>query len=221
MKKLMFMLLATLALTGCSGAAKENAEVSGGTSSTPKEVIENHEYVDLGLPSGLKWATCNIGAKKPTDLGDYFAWGETKTKSTYSESTYQHHDGEDYTDIGIDISGTQYDVARKEWGGTWRMPTKNDFVELMKNCDWQWTKLNGTDGYMVVSNTNGNKIFLPFTGYRKDGNSWINLGSEGHYWTASPDSWDSFAQCLLIKPGYINVTTQLRYMAFTVRPVSE
>ena len=101
------------------------------------------------------------------------------------------------------------------------MPTKKDFVELMKNCDWQLTELNGIGGYMVVSNTNGNKIFLPFTGYREDGNSWINLGREGHYWTALPGSWDSFAHCLYKKPGRFDVETEFRYRAFTVRPVSE
>ena len=96
--------------------------------------IAGHEYVDLGLPSGLKWATCNVGAEKPEDYGDYFAWGEIETKSEYTESNSLTH-GKQMDDISGDV---QYDVAAANWGDSWRMPTKDEMIELVSNCEWEW-----------------------------------------------------------------------------------
>lgn len=107
------------------------------------EVTENkingHEYVDLGLPSGLKWATCNVGANSPSEYGDYYAWGETTTKTSYTyenSKTYNKKIG----DIGGNAS---YDAARANWGGTWRMPTKEEFDELLNKCTCTWTTQGG------------------------------------------------------------------------------
>jgi hypothetical protein len=98
-----------------------------------------HAYVDLGL--SVKWATCNVGANSPWHYGDYYAWGETATKSTYTENSYvadiKNHE---------DINGTTFDVARIKWGGNWRMPTKTEFEELVDNCSWEWTTLGDAKG---------------------------------------------------------------------------
>lgn len=120
-----------------------------------------HEWVDLGLPSGVKWATSNVGASFPEEYGNYYAWGETCMKSEYTSkniSTYGKSIG--------DISGNaQYDVARKYWGGSWRMPTKSELQELEKKCSWKWTTQNEIKGCKVTG-PNGNSIFLPAAGHR-------------------------------------------------------
>ena len=108
---------------------------TGKPASQPKEktIKDGHEYVDLGLPSGLKWATCNVGASKPEDFGNYYAWGETSPKDEYTEdncSTYEKQIN--------DISGNaQYDAARANWGGKWRLPTKSEMQELRYKCTWE------------------------------------------------------------------------------------
>ena len=158
-------------------------------------LINGHEYVDLGLPSGLKWATCNVGAEKPEDYGDYFAWGETETKETYSWSTYKWCKGSDHsftkyctesTNGTVDnktVLDPEDDVAQVKWGGGWRMPTMADLDELMTNCKWKWTTQNGVKGFAVTGN-NGNVIFFPAAGFRW--NSKLDYaGSEGYYWTST------------------------------------
>ena len=156
------------------------------------------EYVDLGLPSGLKWATCNVGAITPEGYGDYFAWGETEPKTTYSWSTYKYHNGSYETitkyctkssDGTVDNKTTLEltdDAARVNWGGNWRMPTTAEQDELRdtSNCTWTWTTQNGVKGYKITSKKNGNSIFLPAAGYGNNDN--LNYaGSDGFYWSSS------------------------------------
>ena len=135
----------------------------------PKEktIKDGHEYVDLGLPSGLKWATCNIGARAPEASGDYFAWGEIKTKKSFSESGSLTYGKKKYS---IEIAGnSQLDAARANWGGSWRMPTKYECQELIDKCKWELVTVNcvnGVNGYKVTG-PNGNNIFLPATGFIK------------------------------------------------------
>ncbi len=142
---------------------------------------EGHEWVDLGMPSGLKWATCNVGASTMSDYGDYYAWGETGTKSTYSSDNCLAN-GKSWGDIGGDSSR---DAARANWGGSWRMPTKAEFQELKDNCTWIWTAQNGHVGYKITG-PNGNSIFLPAAGYRDEGA--LKCGGEyGYYFSSTPD----------------------------------
>ena len=187
------MLAMTMCFVACSSDDNEEK--------VPEEVKDpynGHEYVDLGLPSGLKWATCNVGATMPEECGDYYAWGETETKSIYDWSNYIHCNGSVTTltkyctdsKYGTvdnkDVLESSDDVAHVKWGGNWRMPTKAEIEELSdkNNCEWTWTTQNGVKGYQVTSTKNGNSIFLPVTGYR-DGSTLLDAGSKGYYWSNS------------------------------------
>ena len=193
---------------------------------------KGHEYVDLGLPSGLKWATMNVGASKPEEYGDYFAWGETQPKSSYSWSTYKWCNGSSTTLSKYNTSSsngtvdnkTQLDLAddaaRANWGGSWRMPTTEEYYELLEKCTWTWTSQNGVNGRKVTG-PNGNSIFLPAAGYRY-GASLYDVGSWGYYWSSSlfienPD----FAYPVYFDSSGIDWDGDWRYSGFSVRPVSE
>ncbi len=180
--------------------------------------VNGHEYVDLGLPSGLKWATCNVGANSPEETGNYYAWGETSPKSSYTESnstTYNRSMG----DIGGHFN---YDVACSDWGGSWRLPTLSDFYELQNECEWIWSSYYGVFGYIVKSKHNGKQIFLPVTGYM-DGEGLVSGG--GYYWSSTPNSnkhTESFFLVFSEKDGcWCSSVTDSRYDGMSVRPVSE
>lgn len=178
--------------------------------------------IDLGLPSGTKWACCNVGAQKPEDYGGYFAWGETTEKNRYYWDTYIHYDGSSSTchDIGKDIAGTQYDAATVNWGSPWVMPSKEQMKELQNNCTSEWTTENGVNGRRFTA-SNGASIFLPAAGDRYDDDYLDNAGSGGYYWSSTLcesytyDAWD-----FRFVSGY--VYTHLRNYRFygrSVRPV--
>ena len=155
--------------------------------------------IDLGLPSGTKWACCNVDASKPEEYGGYFAWGETEEKDYYDSSTYKYRElWKDGFYIGEedieDIAGTEYDVAHVKWGGNWTMPTLNQFDELVNTCSWYWTSLNGVIG-IVVAGLNGEAIFLPAGGSFCD-DQHLFVGEHGAYWLSkirslvnSGDAW--------------------------------
>ena len=155
-----------------------------------KQEHNGHEYVDLGL--SVKWANYNVGADKPEEYGDYFAWGEITTKTNYSSDnckTYGLTNSQLQTQGYIDGEGNltaQYDAAAANWGGNWRMPTKAEYDELLNNCTWTWTTQNSVNGCKVTSKTNGNSIFLPATGYYCDGAS-LYFPLCGYYWCSTPD----------------------------------
>ena len=179
-----------------------------------ENTINGYEYVDLGLPSGLLWATCNVGANSPEEYGDYFAWGETETKSEYTQANSLTY-GKSLNDIS---GNPQYDAATANWGGTWRMPTKNELNELINNCTWTWTTQNGVNGYNVEG-PNCNSIFLPAAGDRY-GASLNNAGNHGFYWSSTPqDYYDSYAYSLTFYSGYRNMTYPHRDRGRSVRPI--
>ncbi len=186
------ILLLLIIVIGCSGS-----DESG--------IIRGHEWVDLGLPSGLKWATCNVGATNPEDFGDYFAWGEITTKSTYTESNSSTYG----KTIG-DISGNAtYDAARANWGETWRMPTSTEIDELINNCIWEWTIQNGINGYKVIG-PNGNSIFFP------------TADSDCDCWSSTPlDGGTSNAYYFSCSWAFCGRFDSLRFHGHCVRPVSE
>ena len=183
-----------------------------------------HECVDLGL--SVKWATCNVGANKPEEYGDYFAWGETTEKGTYYKDncpTYGLTKSELQSQGYIDSEGNltpKYDAARANWGGNWRMPTKTEMQELKDRCTWTWTTQNGVNGYKVKG-PNGNSIFLPAAGCRHDG--WfINVGSRGFYWSSTPrESGSNSAYYLYFDSSHHRVNDYYRYYGLSVRPVLE
>lgn len=156
----------------------------------------NHAYVDLGLPSGTLWATCNVGAENPEDYGDYFAWGETETKSIYGWNTYQYCHGTGDTFIKycsnsaygyfsdtLTILNPKDDAASINWGSGWRMPTKAEWEELYNNTTVIWTTQNGVIGSLFTA-SNGNSLFLPAAG-RCSGSNLGLVGTGGYYWSGS------------------------------------
>ena len=184
----------------------------------PDGEIAGHYYVDLGLPSGVKWATCNVGASSPEDYGDYFAWGETSPKAEYSwENSVTN--GEQMSDISGDA---QYDAATANWGGSWRMPTKEQMEELVEHCEWEWTQVNGVNGAKVIG-PNGSCIFLPAAGFR-DGSSFFHDGYDGFYWSSTPYDYYydlNYAYNLYFITGDEDVNLSYRYYGLTVRPITE
>lgn len=203
-----------------------------------------HNYVDLGLPSGTLWATCNVGADKPEDYGGYYAWGETEEKSYYDWSTYKYCKGSlpiltkycnkssygynGFTDTGTVLESGD-DVAHVKWGGDWRMPTDAEWSELRSssNCTWTWygsgnTEFGGTAGYKVTSRKSGYEsdfIFLPASGYRYYG-SLYDVGSYGNYWSSSLyESGPDCAWNVDFGSGYYDRGRYGRVVGLSVRPV--
>lgn len=144
--------------------------------------------IDLGLPSGLKWANMNLGASSTTDYGDYFAWGETSTKTAFSMDNYKWYDTAKYrTTLDFDDGKTTLDAAddaaRMLLGEKWRMPNQKDFRELIQNCNCSWGKQGGVNGLIVKSKTNGNTIFFPSGGVKS---GYLTGALEiGRYWTSN------------------------------------
>lgn len=143
--------------------------------------IDGHEYVDLGLPSGLLWATCNVGAYKPYLSGKYFAWGEVKPKSSYTEENCLSYNKQ----IPYDISGLQtYDAATANWGKRWRTPTLEEFQELLDNCKIRYVTFR-KDKILIAEGKNGNIIRLPLSGTFDDTLEDLTVDEKvGVYWTS-------------------------------------
>lgn len=202
-------------------SCSENDDDEVGNTSHASDT-RGHDYVDLGLPSGLKWATMNLGAKSPEDYGDYFAWGETKKKDYYDWQSYKWctSDGtENHTRMTKYCSHSEYgtvdnkivlepndDAAHVVWGGDWRMPTREEMVELREKCTWEWTSLNRVNGYKVTG-PNGKSIFLPAASAMYKDIAAPLAGTNGDYWTSSvnPDfnsltHGDFIAFCLYTTP---------------------
>ena len=167
-------------------------------------LIGGHQYVDLGLPSGMLWATCNVGANNPSEYGEYFAWAEVSEKDDYSVESYKWckasvHSQKKYCTNKVyglvDNKSTldaADDAATVNWGSECRMPSYNEVKELMEVCSWIWTSdydNTGVAGY-VVTGSNGNSIFIPASGYRCDGNTYL-AGSYGYLWSSSLGSYSN------------------------------
>lgn len=212
-------------LFSCGGEKK--SEGSEKKQELPANPINGHEYIDLGLPSGVMWATCNVGATKPEDFGGRYAWGEIREKDEYGWETYKlcartattikkYCDNSDYGRVdNKTILDPEDDVAHVKWGGSWRMPTEADFDELRAKCKWKWTSVNGVYGYNVIG-PSGDSIFLPAT---------AQDNFNGYYWSASLCSSKNdeailfnFAQ---IDDRYCNDNTSSRQYGYCVRPVIE
>ncbi len=189
----------------------------------PSTLINGHKFVDLGLPSGLLWAETNIGASSASDVGDYFAWGETSPKSYYSWNTYKwgSNPSKYNSSDGKTTLDAADDAATVNWGAPCRMPDSSDFQELYNQCVWSWkSSYNGTSGYLVTG-LNGRTIFLPVSGYRK--NDDLYNGSKGCYWSRTANSsYADDARILYFYNDNIGTTNyNYRCRGFIVRPVAE
>lgn len=236
-----FMLIVTaMFVVGCTKPEDLINEVDNGGNG---EVVDDHVYVDLGLPSGLLWATCNVGANAPEEYGDYFSWGETQPKDIYDWPNYRYFSGSDNSLLFTKYCSESYwgyngfvdsltvlepsdDVATVNWGADWRMPTKEECRELYLNTTVIGdTTLNDVAGVFFIAG-NGNSIFLPTASYH-----WCDefcdqevYGYNGYYWTRtlgieSPEGW---ALCLYSDgSSYHFYMDQFgRYAGFSVRPVT-
>lgn len=169
-----------------------------------------YEYVDLGLPSGLKWATCNIGATSPEEYGLYFAWGEMVGYTGEQVPGVRAFTNNEYNagpaaSISADLTLAQ-DAAHANLGGNWRMPTKAEFQELIDNCDVVWTddyNVTGVTGRVFTSKINGNSVFFPVAGTCGDSGIY-GLGEIGYYWSTS---WNSS-----ISSWYFNINSYDQYI---------
>ena len=185
-------IMLTVALIGAAGCAKPDDQnnVDG--------TYKGHDYIDLGLPSGTMWATCNVGAESPDQYGDYFAWGETTPKATYNWSTYKYCKGDynqltkycsqfdfgfnGFTDDVVTLQPND-DAATANWGEGWSTPTYDQWVELLSKCSNTWTTRNGVNGCLFTAR-NGNSIFLPAGDSCNDEESRI-IGDSGSYWSST------------------------------------
>lgn len=212
------MLMAALMMAGChpeddpqNGGGNDNGGDNNGTNT--ETVIDGHAYVDLGLPSGTLWATCNIGAERPEEYGNYYAWGETEPKPTYDYWNYVHscyyvygmldyNDKFNYAKYCSDPAYAWHGVADTltileavddpavgNWGGGWHVPTLREMYELFENCTWSSTTLEGVRGLKVTA-SNGNSVFFPAAGYRLFQVLFEEENGMGYYWM-NQTFWDN------------------------------
>ncbi len=230
--KLFVMLLCGVMCAGFCACEKNESETLPEFVNVPTDTIKGHYYVDLGLPSRTLWATCNIGATSPEVSGDYFAWGETKTKSVFKKGKeyYAFHDAasnvtkyctnsNDGTVDNKTVLEAVDDAATINWMNTatinwaatsnvkdaWRMPTKADFDEIETHCSWTWASLNGVTGYQVEG-SNGNSIFIPC------------VNDRAYYWSSSLyDSQHAYSMFFHIDKRF--ACSDYRYCGRLIRPV--
>ena len=197
---------------------------------------DHHPHlIDLGLPSGTKWACCNMGASTPESYGSYYAWGETEEKTEFTAGNYSYCSAEDtngdgkcdrydnvseFQQLGENIAGTNYDVAHIKWGASWTLPSIEQIEELVMNCSREWITQNGVSGYRFQG-PNQSTIFLPAASYYVDDLE-PHQGFSGYYWSSNPYTERD--------AHYLNFNSQgcdwrhyhysYRYFGYTVRPVS-
>lgn len=217
----------------------------------PSPFVPVPDAVDLGLPSGLKWASFNLGASAPEEYGDYYAWGETEPyylsqyPLIWKEGKEHGYDWPSYkwcmgsydtltkyclgssygyngfTDTKI-VLDPEDDAAHINLGGNWRMPTDTEMTELRENCTWEWTNQNGVNGYMVTG-SNGNSIFLPAADYQYFANPIYSSGSAGYYWSLSLKMESSYPQAWIVHFDSSNIVRlQLgRCCGLSIRPICD
>lgn len=200
---------------------------------------ENHEYVDLGLPSGTLWATCNIGANNPEDYGDYFAWGETTLPedNSYLWTSYKWSNSSNNTSLTKYCNDSYYgnngftdnltelelsdDAAYVNWGSSWRMPNKEQFDELINSSytTIEWATLNGVNGRKITSKSNGRTLFFPAAGSRYD-SSLGGAGSFGYYWSRMLPSDGPYVAWVMCFSSYsVLIDGNSRSFGLSIRPV--
>ena len=217
-RRWLWWLLAAVMLAVAGVAAVMSSKSAGDAAvalSTSKTGVHNgHQWVDLGLPSGLKWATCNVGASSPEDYGCYYSWGDTKVRKEYTLGCCSS-----WGRPWVNLSGSvYYDAASANWGGDWRMPTSEEFQELIENCIWTWKTSEYYSGYEVKSNINGNSIFIPAAGNFIA--EYIADIGDGFYWSASSSKDNTLmAESLSFNEDGQYIHEYSRHLGCNVRPV--
>lgn len=248
-------LLIALMVTGCSpeeepnnGGGDNNGGGNGGGNDNTEVLINGHAYVDMGLPSGLLWATCNIGAERAEEYGEYYSWGETQTKETYDDWRYKYLSMDDndvfhltkycddpscgyqgYTDT-LHFLEPVDDVAAVNWGEGWHVPSFNDMVELLTHCMWSAATQDGVKGFLFTA-SNGGSLFFPAAGCKIFQILYFNEEGEGFYWL-NQNHWNdpmkawsfNFDPSIEYFPITPNTESNVipyndRAVGFTVRPV--
>ena len=192
---------------------------------TKQLVLQESGAIDLGL--SVKWAAYNLGANRPEQYGSYIEWGETTEKESFTY--YNPTQTPRYADIGEEISGTEYDAARAQWGASWRMPTRMEYAELVEKCESKWAIYKGVYGQLFIG-SNGNRIFLPAAGYKNHKGEKKSVGEWGHYWSGTIGHLapafvlvlESDAMGLIFSDGYVDGNKNIMRTSFvTVRPVTD
>ncbi|MDE6479569.1 MAG: hypothetical protein K2L45_04800 [Muribaculaceae bacterium] len=227
----MLVVLVVSFAIGCNQGGHKSAEKGNTATGTREEgphsgTINGHEWIDLGLPSGLKWATCNVGANIPEESGNYYSWGETESKEEYTSInslTYKVSSRKLKKSGIIDDSGIltkKNDAASVNWGEPWRMPTIEEFGELIDECTWNFASFNGVNGYLVTG-PNDKNIFLPAAGFIQNTTE-VNIGDFGDYWSSSiEDELSGIAHSLGYSSKSHGRRRYARYAGRTIRPVTE
>lgn len=238
---IVFLLLAVPihAQSTLKGDINEDGAVDASDIACLVHIIKNpnncHEYVDLGIKDSegncICFATMNLGAKKIYDFGDFYAWGETNPKEIYARDWSNYFDSDNgeifqkYSNKKLTRLEKCDDAASVKWGGDWRMPSYEEMKQLKDNCLWEWTTINGVNGYTITA-TNGNHIFLPATGFRYD-SSISRKNIKGVYWTSTLHrSLSTHAYRLwlmkeveLIESSPIGIGGDRRFYGEVIRPV--
>ena len=194
----------------CVRACVNGNYVYSDTKSFTSKDIQTTGYVDLGV--SCKWAACNLGSTTPEGYGDYYAWGETETKTFFDTSNYSLYN----KDIGTDISGTDYDAVRKVLGSPWRMPTKAEFQGLLGECYWEQIIYKNTTGYLVTGK-NGNAIFLPRTGFKYS----YSIRSGFYAWTGTYYNNPPYANLYAYCCDALTLEYCSRFYGLTIRPIRD
>ena len=235
------MLLTALAVVFACGCTKPDDTNNGGGGGNNGggngggnngNTYNGHAYVDLGLPSGTLWATCNVGATTPEGYGDYFAWGETTPKTIYDEYTYKYCNGSllgitkycDQAEYGyngftdtLTVLLPEDDAATANWGSGWCMPTREQLIELKNNTTCVEAFQNNVKGILLTA-SNGQSLFLPTAGIRYNGEL-LGAGSSGHYWSNTLSAVSSRGRCLEYDSYGLGVDVNARSSGLSVRPV--
>lgn len=234
-KKALAATMLTAAVVCAAGFVSYNGNRSQNGENMNSEGTKGHDYVDLGLPSGTLWATCNVGADTPEGYGDYFAWGETTPKTTYNWSNYKYANGDnekltkycymaDYGNNGftdrLTVLQAGDDAATANWGKGWRTPTNEQWKELKDNTTGTWTTQNGVEGKRFTA-SNGRSLFLPAAGSRERSDfNWT--GDRGNYWSSSlRTDYPDFVRSVCFDSDGIYMNSCNRYRGLSVRAVRE
>ena len=232
MKKYFYLSLTAITLVSvglfCSCQEKAKKEI--------KTVENGHECVDLGL--SVYWASTNVGASSPEDLGDRFAFGETETKTSFTKENYKHYtqggasiidkDGfktgtvdDKWPLAGKDIAGTNDDVAHVKWGGKWRMPTKDQYQELIDKCNWKYTEKNGVEGYKISSRKTRKWIFIPIRPLNYHGISYAEWDDFDYFYRTSSSGSYAVEANYLSSDDKKELYQKTDFKGLRVRPVCE